>query len=228
MSRQSVATALRALDIFSELDETELDELAGRCREVSFGQGEFVFREGASPEALFVVARGRIKVLKHSSRDKELIVGFFGPREIVGEVAVFEDRPYPASAEVVEAATLVVVPRDEFVAFLSRRPQVALRIIRLLSERLRTAQGRLRDSTTELAQQRLARLLLMLLRRMGPRLPFSREELGQMAGLTTETVSRQISELARMGVLHPGRRELVIADESKLEVLSEESVGGGM
>ena len=77
------------------------------------------------------------------------------------------------------------------------------------------------DSATERAQQRLARILLMLVRRIGPTLPFTREELGQMTGLTTETVSRQIGEFSAMGVVQPGRRELVIVDEDRLVQLSE-------
>jgi len=62
-----------------------------------------LFREGDSSEFLYVVAAGRIKMLKHSSRGKDFIVDFFGPGEMVGEVAVFEDRPYPASAEVADS-----------------------------------------------------------------------------------------------------------------------------
>ena len=212
---------LRSSEAFSTLDEAELGELASVCSEMTCDVGEFVFREGGRPDSLFIVSHGRVKVLKHSSRGKELIVGFFGPGEMVGEVAVFEDRPYPASAEAVEVSRLIRIRRADFVAYLERRPTVAMHIIRVLGARLRMAQGRLMDSATERAQQRLARILLMLVRRIGPTLPFTREELGQMTGLTTETVSRQIGEFRAMGVLQPGRRELVIVDEDRLVQLSE-------
>jgi len=216
-----MVTILRSSEAFSTLDEVELGELASACSEMTYGVDEFVFREGGRPDSLFIVSHGRIKVLKHSSRGKELIVGFFGPGEMVGEVAVFEDRPHPASAEAVEVSRLIRIRRADFVAYLGRRPAVALHIIRVLGARLRIAQSRLRDSTTERAQQRLARVLLMLVRRIGPTLSFTREELGQMTGLTTETVSRQIGEFSAMGVLQPGRRELVIIDEDRLVLLGE-------
>ena len=221
VEQPDIVTILRSSEAFSTLDEAELAELASVCSEMTYGVGEFVFREGGRPDALFIVSHGRIKVLKHSSRGKELIVGFFGPGEMVGEVAVFEDRPYPASAEAVEVSRLIRIRRADFVAYLGRRPAVAMHIIRVLGARLRIAQGRLMDSATERAQQRLARILLMLVRRIGPTLPFTREELGQMTGLTTETVSRQIGEFSAMGVLQPGRRELVIVDEDRLVQLSE-------
>ena len=217
----SILAVLRSSEAFSTLDDVELGELASACKEITYRSGEFVFREGGRPDSLFIVSLGRVKVLKHSSRGKEHIVGFFGPGEMVGEVAVFEDRPYPASAEVVELSRLIRIRRADFVTYLTRRPSVALHIIRVLGARLRVAQGRLMDSATERAQQRLARILLMLFRRIGPTLPFTREELGQMTGLTTETVSRQIGEFSAMGILQPGRRELVIVDEARLVLLSE-------
>ncbi|MBN1856082.1 MAG: Crp/Fnr family transcriptional regulator [Dehalococcoidia bacterium] len=216
-----IVTVLRSSEAFSSLDAVELGELASVCKEITRSAGELVFREGGRPHSLFIVSHGRIKVLKHSSRGKEHIIGFFGPGEMVGEVAVFEERPYPASAEAVENSRLIRILREDFVAYLVRRPSVALHIIRVLGSRLRTAQGRLMDSTTERAQQRLARILLMLVRRVGPTLPFTREELGQMTGLTTETVSRQIGEFSAMGILNLGRRELVIVDEDRLVLLSE-------
>ena len=216
-----IVAILRSSEAFSTLDDDELRELASVCKEMAFGVGEFVFREGGPPDALFIVSHGRIKVLKHSSRGKELIVGLFGPGEMIGEVAVFEEGPYPASAEVVETSRLVRIRRADFVTYLTRRPSVALHIIRVLGARLRTAQGRLMDSATERAQQRLARVLLMLFRRIGPTLPFTREELGQMTGLTTETVSRQIGEFSAMGILQPGRGELAIVDEVRLVLLGE-------
>ncbi len=224
VERPDIVTVLRNSESFSTLDEAELGELASVCGEMTCDVGEFVFREGGRPDSLFIISHGRIKVLKHSSRGKELIVGFFGPGEMVGEVAVFENRPYPASAEAVEVTRLIRIRRADFVAYIGRRPAVALHIIRVLGERLRIAQGRLMDSAIERAQQRLARILLMLVRRIGLTLPFTREELGQMTGLTTETVSRQIGEFSAMGVLQPGRRELVIVDEDRLVLLSEGTV----
>ncbi len=61
----------------------------------------------------------------------------------------------------------------------------------------------------------------MLSRKIGPTLPFSREELGQMSGLTTETVIRELGEFAATGVVHSSRRQLRIIDVQKLVALSE-------
>jgi len=66
-----------------------------------------------------------------------------------GEVAIFENKPYPASAQAVVETKVVGIKTDEFLSFLANRPQIALRIISVLAGRLRDAQGRLRDFAGE-------------------------------------------------------------------------------
>ena len=165
------AQILRSSSIFSSLNDDELSELAGLAIEHGLTPGEFVFWDGDAPERLYIVAEGKVKVLKHSSLGKEFIIAFFGPGEMFGEVAVFENKPYPASAQAITETKLVGVQRDDFLSFLADRPQVALRIISVLAGRLRDAQGRLRDIAGERVEQRLASVLLMLSAKLGLTLP---------------------------------------------------------
>ena len=207
--------------IFSSLNEGELAGLAGLAIERRLEPGEFIFWEEDAPDWFYIVAEGRIKVLKHSSSGKELIVAFFGPGEMFGEVAVFENKPYPASAQAVAQTKVFGIKREDFLRFLTSRPEVTLRIINILSGRLRDAQGRLRDLAGERVQQRLARTLLMLSSKLGPTLPFTREEIADMAGTTTETAIRLMSRLKDSGIIRSSRGEITILDETKLRLLSE-------
>ena len=95
---------LKHSPIFSSLNDDELIELAGLAIKRSFGAGEFVFWDGDTPDWFYLVAEGQVKVVKHSSLGKEFIIAFFGPGEMFGEVAVFENKPYPASAQAVAKA----------------------------------------------------------------------------------------------------------------------------
>jgi len=207
--------------IFSSLNEEELSELVDLAVERSFQPDEFIFWEDDEPDYFYVIARGRIKVVKHSSSGKEFIIAFFGPGEMFGEVAVFEGKPYPASAQVISASKVLGIKRQNFLDFLATHPQVALRIINILGGRLRDAQGRLKDLAGERVQQRLARILLMLASRMGNTLPFTRQELADMAGMTTETAIRLTSGLRERGIIRTSRGQLVIVDEPKLRLLAE-------
>jgi CRP/FNR family transcriptional regulator len=168
-----------------------------------------------------MVVEGRVKVVKHSSLGKEFIIAFFGPGEMFGEVAVFEDKPYPASAQAMLDTRVLGIRKDKFLSFFTKRPEVALRIISVLGGRLRDAQTRLKDLAGERVEQRLARTLLMLSSRLGPTLPFTRQEIADMAGTTTETAIRFMSRLREGKIIRSVRGKTTILDETKLRLLSE-------
>ena len=207
--------------IFSRLNDEELVELAALASERSLAPGEFVFWEDDAPDWFYIVAEGQVKALKHSSSGKEFIIAFFGAGEMFGEVAVFENKPYPASAQAATETRVLGIRREEFLSFLKNRPQVALRIINVLGGRLRDAQARLRDLAAEKVEQRIARTLLMLSAKLGTTLPFTRQEIADMSGTTTETAIRVMSRLKEGGIIRSVRGKTVILDELKLRLLSE-------
>jgi len=207
--------------IFSGLSDDEIAELAGLAVDRSLAPNEFVFWDGDAPEWFYIVAEGKVKVLKHSSSGKEFIIAFFGPGEMFGEVAVFENKPYPASAQAVTEAKVIGVKKDDFLSFLANRPHVALKIIGVLGGSLRDAQSRLRDLAGERVEQRLASVLLMLSAKLGLTLPFTRQEVADMVGTTTETTIRVMSSLRDRGIIGSVRGKVIILDEQKLRLLSE-------
>lgn len=215
------AAILKRSLIFSGLNDGDLNALSKLAVSHSFNAGEFVFWEGDVPAHFFVVTSGRVKVLKHSSLGKEFVVAFFGPGDVFGEVAVFEERPYPASAQAISDTEVLGIGRDRFLAFLSGHPEVALRIINMLGGRLRDAQNRLNALAGERAEQRVARTLLMLSSKLGQSLPFTRQELADMSGTTIETTIRVMSRMKRGEIIRSRRGRTDILDETRLKILSE-------
>jgi CRP/FNR family transcriptional regulator len=215
------AQILKRSFIFSGLSDDELGELANLAIDRSFVTDEFIFWDGDIPEWFYVVTEGKVKVLKHSSLGKEFIIAFFGPGEMFGEVAVFENKPYPASAQAMVETKVVGIKTDEFLSFLANRPRVVLKIINVLAGRLRDAQSRLRDLVGERVEQRLTSVLLMLSAKFGLTLPFTRQEIAEMAGTTTETAIRVMSHLKDRGIIRSVRGKVIILDKEKLRLLSE-------
>jgi len=207
--------------IFSRLTANELAELSALAIERHFQPNEFIFWEGDAPDFFYIIIEGRIKVLKYASSGKEFIIAFFGPGEMFGEVAVFENKPYPASTQAVADTKILGIQRNDFLSFLANRPQIALSIINILGGRLRDAQNRLKDLAGERVEQRLARILLMLSSKLGPTLAFTRQELADMAGTTTETAIRVTSQLKERGILLSVRGRITILDMDKLRLLGE-------
>lgn len=215
------AQILRSTSIFSSLNDDELGELANLATERSFAPNESIFWDGDTPEWFYIVAEGKVKILKYSSSGREFIIAFFGPGEMFGEVAVLENKPYPASAQAVAETKVVGIRREDFLSFLANRPQVALKIINVLGGRLRDAQSRLRDLAGERVEQRLASVLLMLSAKLGLTLPFTRQEIADMTGTTTETAIRVMSHLKDRGIIRSVRGKVIILNEEKLRLLSE-------
>jgi CRP/FNR family transcriptional regulator, nitrogen oxide reductase regulator len=218
---QDYSQILKQSPIFATLSDQELEALAKLTTAREFAADEYVFWEGDPAEWFYVVAQGSIKVSKLSSQGKETIIDFFGPGEMFGEVAVFQNKTYPASSRAESETNLLGIRKSDFIRLLSVHPQVALRIINILSGRLRDSQNRLRDLAGERVEQRLARILMMLSGRLGNNLPFTRQELGDMAGTTTETTIRILSQWKERGIIASARGKIIVSDELKLRLLAE-------
>ena len=215
------AETLKRTPIFSGLAADEIDELARTAVERRFGAGEPVFWEGDEPEWFYIVTEGQVKIVKQSSSGKEFIVAFFGPADMFGEVAVFENEPYPASAVAAGPLRVTGIPRQGLLSFLASRPQVSLKIISVLGRRLREAQARLKSLAGEKVEQRLAATLLTLSSQLGPTLPFTRQEIADMTGTTTETATRILGRLKERGIVRSTRGRITIVDELKLRAIRE-------
>jgi CRP-like cAMP-binding protein len=212
---------LKQSPIFSTLDTAELADLSRSVSERQLAAGEYLFWEGDPADWFYIITKGKVKVSKISSQGKETILDFFGPGEMVGEVAVFAGKAYPASAQAQSDASLLGIQKSALLDFLSRYPEVTLRIINILSGRLRDSQNRLRDLAGERVEQRLARILMMLSARLGKTLPFTRQELADMAGTTTETAIRILSQWKARGIVASSRGKTVITNDLKLRLLAE-------
>lgn len=216
------AEVLKQTPIFSGSDAEELTKLAGLAVVHRFTPGEFIFYEGDAPDWFYIVCEGRVKILKQSPLGKDVIIAVFSPGEMLGEVAVFQGKPYPASAQAADEVVLLLgIRHQELLPFLAHHPQIALKIISTLGERLKNAHERLKDLATERVEQRLAKVLLMLSSKMGATLPFTRQEIADMAGTTIETTIRIMSQLKKRGIIHSHRGKIIILDETKLKLLTE-------
>ena len=215
------AGIIKVSSIFGFLQDSELEELSGSAILRSYEAGNFIFWEGDSPNYFYIVAKGRVRVLKSSSTGKEVTIAFFGDYEMFGEVAVFQNMPYPASAQAVIDTDILQINMDDFLSFLGRNPQVAMKIISILGERLREAQERFKDVAGERVEQRIARILLMLSKKNGLVLLYKRQEIAEMSGTTTETAIRVMVRFREMGVIDSVRGKITILNAGKLKLLSE-------
>ena len=100
--------------------------------------GTVLFREGDRGKTMYVLRSGKVKIWKHIS-DTELTLAVLGPGEFFGEMALLEALPRSAGATVVEDAQLIELERNAFETLVRKNGEIAVRLMRRLSSRLREA-----------------------------------------------------------------------------------------
>jgi len=210
---------LRSVPIFAGLDAASVEALERRCEVRSFQEGALVVSEAEPGEALFVLARGKVKVVLYGESGREVILSIFSRvGDVFGEMALLDDAPRSATVQAIEPSTLLVLSRADFRAQVDRHPSIALEVMAELTRRLRSADAIIGDLALLDVFGRLAAKLRSLAEREGEeteagiliRQRPTQAEIAAMIGTSRETVSRALSELARRGdVVMTGKRLLI-------------------
>jgi CRP-like cAMP-binding protein len=225
VAEEELTRILEASPLFRGSAEADAARVAEYCRYRALEKGEMLFREGDEAAAFFVVARGQIKVFKESVDGRELIIKTMREGELVGEAAALGRVPYPASAQALQAAAAVEVPRAEFVALLAREPDLALNIIAALSVRLHQISAILEKLTLKDVPARLASYLLEHAAE-GPtgvahvELDVTKASLASELGTVPETLSRALRRFADAGLVAAEGNRIVLADEASLRLIA--------
>jgi CRP-like cAMP-binding protein len=201
---------------------------AGRLEE--FRPGEAIFSEGEPAASFSVVLSGSVKLVQLSSDGDAVVFRVLGPGDTLGAVALLDVDFYPVSAVAVTAGSFLEWPAAVMRQFLAQEPQLALNVLRSVSDRLQALRLQYRQLATENVERRIARALLKLMERVGTQvddgvlldLPLSREDLAQLTGTTVYTVSRIVSRWEATGLLRSGRQQLVIRDSGSLRSIADD------
>jgi CRP-like cAMP-binding protein len=224
-----VEQLLRATTIFRRLSGEDARQLASVATVRAYGRGDVLFTEGEPPDWLFTLVEGRVKVFKTTPRGADVILEIFGPGDPVGAVAVYESRPYPASAVALEPSTCVAIPRQAFFRLLESHPTLVRGLLIGLTHRLMELTNRLAELSGSRVEARLARFFVKMARTMGQTrgagtfipLALSRQELADMVGTTVETSIRVMSRWGKQGIVVTAPDGFAIAELATLEHLAE-------
>jgi CRP-like cAMP-binding protein len=197
-------------------------ELASLMRPLELDAGELVFYEGLPAYGLYILCEGKIKVAKRLKGGRSQILKLLAPGEVLGEKTLFDQETYTCYAKALEPSRLMFIPREDFLAFMRKYPDVAFRLIEKLSRELKAFGDKLVEISAYSAKERMARVLLELAQAFGREtsegldigVELPRAEIAEMAGVTTETAVRILSEFKDQGILAlPGRRIVILKPE---------------
>jgi CRP/FNR family cyclic AMP-dependent transcriptional regulator len=205
---------LASVELFGEMNEEEIDDLTALAQIRKLEKDNTVFHAGDPADAVFVVASGRIKVVITSSDGKEFILTVLGAGQVFGEMALLESAPRSASVVTLSAVEVLVINRADFQRLLESSPRISLRLMAILSRRLRRANSKMESLAYMDVAGRLARYLLDLARDHGQRLGNgwvvvrrpTHSDIAHSIGTSRETVSRLINEFEEgFGLVNKGK-----------------------
>ena len=225
---EGIDALLRRTTIFRRLTDDDRHRVAAVAHQQTYEKGALLFREGDESDELYTIVSGRVKIVKTTPRGSDVILEIFGPGDPVGAVAMYESRPYPATAVAIEPTDCVVIPRRAFFALIETHPTLVRGLLVGLTHRLVELTSRLAELSGGRVEPRLARFFVKLTTDMGQRRPdgvfiplaLSRQELADMIGTTIETSIRVMSRWTKENLVHTEKDGFLVVDREALEAIA--------
>jgi len=205
---------LSRIELFRGLEPEEIAAITQVAHRRTVERGTVIFETGDDASDVFVLASGKVKIVTLSPEGKELILATLGAGQVFGEMALIESAPRSASAIADTGVELVGINRSDFQRLLERHPAISLKLLRILSARLRKANSRMQSLAYMDVAGRLARYFLDLAREHGQRLGNgwvvvrrpTHADIAHSIGTSRETVSRLINDFeSDTGMVNKGR-----------------------
>jgi CRP/FNR family transcriptional regulator, nitrogen oxide reductase regulator len=217
--------------MFENLAETDQRALLRSSRERRVPKGGFFFNQGDEAREVFLLTRGKVKLVRTDRDGRNTILDLEAPTEIFGERAAFARTPLLASAQALEDSCALVWDVSTILEAMMCHPSIALNVARMMAEQVEGALARIEDLASVRVELRLARLLRLLAQTMGRptpqgivvEVPISGQELAEMIGTTPYSVSRLLAGWRRLGIVDAQRDQILILQLHRLTGL-----GGGL
>jgi CRP-like cAMP-binding protein len=234
VSQCTISERLRILGkvpFFQDLSSSDLEWVNSQFHQQDYRVDEAIYLSAEPAEQFFVVADGRVKLLRHSLTGRDILLDLLTSGEYFGAHSMQGKDVYPDTAQAQTDCCILVISRAKFQQVLERYPSVSLKMIEIMARRLLSANERVHQLSAMPTESRIASLLLMLVEKFGEhgehglllQVPLSREDLAGMAGTTTETASRVMSQFQRDGLIKSGREWVAVTNlESLREIAGSE------
>ncbi len=199
---RQIIDGLQACSLFSGLNKNDLENIADLSEIIHIRKGQLLFSEGEIARAFYVVFRGRMRIYKLSSSGREQTLLTPGPGTSMAEAALFADGKYPAYSAAREDSELISIDRSRFLELIKTRPQIALNMIALLSERLRNFAKKIEQLSLMGVVPRLAEYIVHESKGKSEfPLDISKGDLASILGTVPETLSRAFAKLKSGGYI---------------------------
>ena len=218
---------LSRVPAFAELEADDLARVADVAVPRSFDVGEVVFREGDDSDTCYLVRDGHARAVRSHPDGRTITLASFGPGDIFGELAMFDDEKRSATVEAVDDLRVVALLGPDMRRLLHRHPEISAKLLATVTRRLRAANERLARQSFQTVQSRVAGVLAALVEQARHEagdntegevlISLTQSDIAQLAGSARESASRFLAVLERAGVITQGRGRLTVHDPRALQ-----------
>ena len=221
---EDAAALLAQVPAFEQLGPAELaPSPPWPCRAAS-GAGEAVFREGDASDTCYVVRDGHARAIREHADGRQITLATFGPGDIFGELAMFDDERRSATVEAIDELDALAILGGDMRRLMSEHAEIAVKLAVSLVRRLRAANERLTRQSFQTVQSRVAAVLGQLVEQargegagaQDVQITATQADLAKLAGSSRESASRFLAVLERAGVISQGRGRLTVHDPEAL------------
>ncbi len=201
-------------------DSDFLAALQKSARRKSYSENQIIFSEGDKSDFLPIVKTGKVKMVRFPDIDKEVIIGIFEAGEMFAVPPVFDGGNYPSTAVAMEETTLLLLYRQDFLRLLRESSEFSFAVISWMCEMLREKTAMIKNLATASPEQRVGNVLLRLAEKddaeTSVKISLRRQDIAEIAGLTTETTIRVIRKLAEKDLVKILRGKIILEQPERL------------
>lgn len=219
------AQLLARVPVFETLADDDLARVAEVAIPRGFSGGEVIFREGDRSDTCYVVRRGHARAVREHPDGRTISLAHFGPGDIFGELAMFDDESRSATVEALDDLEALAITGPDMRRLLREHPGMAVKLVTSLGRRLRDANQRLSNQSFQSVQSRVAGVLAGLVSQAQAEgagqsdvlVRITQADIAKLAGSSRESASRFLAVLERAGIVTQGRGRLTVHDPAALD-----------
>ena len=216
---------LRGIPLFAALTDEELAGVEELAELVHFSADETVFREGDYSNSCYMIVSGHASAVRRHGAGRALTLARFGPGDLFGELAMLDDQHRSATIRTLDELEAIVIQGADMRRLLRAHPDIAIKMITVLGDKLRQTNERLAGQSFQTVQSRVAKTLVGLIEAARAEggadgqivIEGTQAELARLAGSSRESASRFLAVLERAGIISQGRGRLTVHDPAALE-----------
>jgi CRP-like cAMP-binding protein len=224
-NQEDIVQLLGAVTVFEALAPDDLRRVAQVAVPRRFSTGQVIFREGDSSDTCYVMRRGHCRAVRENTDGRTIALAHFGPGDIFGELAMFDDERRSATIETLDDVEAIAIAGSDMRRLMRAHADIAVKLVTGVARRLREANQRLTRQSFQTVQSRVAGVLLQLVQQAqgegaGARdvlLKVTQAEIAQLAGSSRESASRFLANLERAGVITQGRGRITVHEPEALK-----------